>query len=244
LTEISLLKTMEADNHSKAYQLIKVAVLENNPNMLFALGMKLDKPDLNLCFASDTLEDFVNKVREFQPDVAIIDLRIWEDFDAGFVAIEEIRKITSSTACIVYTHYDSLYNFDQAVRLGAKAFVSKHIREKVPLDEVVRMVAKGGTYWDKDLWEKYIRTVARLNGKQDEKSSSETYVTRPRLSKRELDVLQLLDRGLTFDEVAAELVITRNTVDAHTKNIREKLNVNSTRQAVVTARLLGLLDDE
>jgi LuxR family maltose regulon positive regulatory protein len=61
------------------------------------------------------------------------------------------------------------------------------------------------------------------------------------LSERELEVLQLIAKGLTNQEIASRLFLALNTVKAHTRNIYGKLGVNSRTQAVARARALGVL---
>lgn len=61
------------------------------------------------------------------------------------------------------------------------------------------------------------------------------------LSKRELEILQLIDEGLSNQEITKRLVITLHTVKKHSSNIYAKLGVNSRTQAVARARQLGLL---
>jgi LuxR family maltose regulon positive regulatory protein len=61
------------------------------------------------------------------------------------------------------------------------------------------------------------------------------------LSKRELEVLSLMAQGLTNIEIAQQIFISAQTVKVHTRNIYGKLGVNSRRQAVTKARVLGLL---
>ena len=61
------------------------------------------------------------------------------------------------------------------------------------------------------------------------------------LSKRELEVLQLIAEGLTNPEIADRLFLSLNTVKAHTRNIYGKLGVHNRTSAVVTARALGTL---
>ena len=61
------------------------------------------------------------------------------------------------------------------------------------------------------------------------------------LSDRELEILRLLDLGLTNQEIATRLYISRHTVKAHTHNIYGKLGVNNRSQASARARALGIL---
>jgi LuxR family maltose regulon positive regulatory protein len=61
------------------------------------------------------------------------------------------------------------------------------------------------------------------------------------LSKRELEVLQLIAEGLTNPEIASRLYLSLNTVKVHTRNIYGKLDAHSRTQAVAKARALGIL---
>jgi LuxR family maltose regulon positive regulatory protein len=63
------------------------------------------------------------------------------------------------------------------------------------------------------------------------------------LSERELEVLQLIADGLTNQEVGVRLYLSLNTVKSHTRNIYNKLGVNSRTQASNRARTLGLIFD-
>lgn len=64
-----------------------------------------------------------------------------------------------------------------------------------------------------------------------------------RLTSREIDVLQMLAIGLTYEQVSAELGVTLNTVASHVKNIYRKLEVHSARAAVWRALELRLLGE-
>ena len=61
------------------------------------------------------------------------------------------------------------------------------------------------------------------------------------LTRRELQILNLLDKDLTNKEIARELVVTPGTVKLHTKHVYSKLSVNNRRAAVSLGRALGLL---
>lgn len=205
--------------------------MEDNATLVKGMKAELDQPDISVCVVSDSVDQFLNELKLCQPKVAIIDLRIWKDLDAGFVAIAKARTISPDTQYVVYTFYDVVEKFHKGINLGIKAFVSKNIYEK-PLDDVVRIVSNGGTYFG-DLLPKYLDTVREgLNQFEDRGKT-----VKDGLSKKELDVLMLLDKGMTNSEIASKLFVTVNTVKAHTKNIRGKLGAKTTVEAVRLYRL-------
>lgn len=212
---------------------ITVAILEDNATLVKGMRAELDKPDISVCVVSDNVDQFLSELKFCQPKVAIVDLRIWKDLDAGFTAITKARTISPDTQYIVYTFYDIIEKFHKGINLGIKAFVSKNIYEK-PLDEVVRIVFSGGTYFG-DLLPKYLDMV-KENSMQLEFGNTKTS-TAAKLSKKELEVIVMLDRGMTNLEIAEKLFVTINTVKAHTKNIRGKLGAKTTTEAVRIYRL-------
>ena len=61
------------------------------------------------------------------------------------------------------------------------------------------------------------------------------------LSERELEVLQLMTDGLTYNEIAVQIMVSLNTVRTHVKNIYSKLFVHKRSQAIAKARDLNIL---
>lgn len=223
---------------SKERSKITVAILEDNETLIKGMQLELDQPDIHICGVGKEVEDFLAKVKTCQPMIAIIDLRIWRDQDAGFTAIQQAKELSSQTRYIVYTFYDQPEQFHKAINLGIKAFVTKNIYE-ISLDKVVHIVAEGGTYYG-ELLSQYLDRVkegplALDAGRQAGISQ------KSEISGRELEILRLLDTGKTRDEIASLLSISTNTVKAHTKNIREKLAVRTTTEALRLARLRGIL---
>lgn len=232
---------MNMDSPSPTETVITLVILDDNLSVRLGLRVQLDQPDLRILAACDSLEAFMTEIEAHPPNVAIIDLSIPPDLEAGMTAIERVRRVSPATRCIVYTHYDSLENFDRVIRLGIKAFVSKEIKEKMPLGDIIRIVARGGTYYEPDIFEKYIETVESPRAGHAQEADIESRLVALHITDRELEVLELLDQGLDQAQIAKKLVISKFTVKAHTKSLREKLQATSTQEALRMARLRGVL---
>ncbi|MCE9647144.1 MAG: response regulator transcription factor [Chloroflexi bacterium] len=217
---------------------ITVAILEDNQPLTVGLRLELDKPDIQICSTSDEPEKFLLDIKKYHPSIAIIDLRIWSDREAGFNTIEKIREISPDTNCIIYTFIDDLQNFHRGINLGIKAFVSKNIKE-APMEQVLRIVAGGGTYYG-ELLKQYLE---KMKETPSPAANPDTLPapTAAHLSDRELEILRLFGEGKTEDEIAETLTLSIHTVKSHTNNIRGKVGVKTTLEAVRYARLHGLL---
>jgi DNA-binding NarL/FixJ family response regulator len=213
---------------------ITVAILEDNATLVRGMKAELDKPDISICIISDNPDQFLNELKSCKPRIAIIDLRIWKDLDAGFVTITKARELSPTTQHIIYTAYDMIEKFHRGINLGISAFVSKNIYEK-PLDEVVKIVASGGTYYG-NLLSLYLDKV-KESSIELEFDKEEKVPAKDSLSRKELEVLSLLEGGMSTQDVAQKLYVSINTVKAHTKNIRGKLGAKSTIEAIRLYRL-------
>lgn len=212
---------------------ITVAILEDNATMVKGMKAELDKPDISICSIANHVDQFLKQLESCQPRIAIVDLRICQDFEAGFGVIVRAKELSPATQYIVHTAYDMIENFHSGINLGIKAFVSKNIYEK-PLDEVVRLVFNGGTYYG-ELLPQYLKKLKE--NAVPLSFQSEEMPIKGDLSKTELEILELLDQEKSIEEIARERVVSKNTVKAQTRSIRGKLRVKTTHEAVRLYRL-------
>jgi DNA-binding NarL/FixJ family response regulator len=222
-------------NESNNLKKITIVILEDNATLVKGMLAELDKPDMKVCGFSDTVDQFLEDINKHQPDVAIVDLRIWGDFTAGKTGIKKAIDLSPDTAFMIHTAYDDMDKFHEGITLGIKAFISKNIYEK-PVDEIVRIVCGGGTYYG-DFLPAYLEMVkesgTRLAFEKEEQENVKDILT-----STEQGLMQLLEKGYSLEEIAETKSISIHTVKAHTKNIRAKLGVKTTSDAILKYRLI------
>ncbi len=182
----------------------------------------------------------VELTRELQPDVVCLDVEM-PDMDG----LEAARRIVGDpevhAAVLMLTTFDREDYLLAALRAGASGFLLKNSRPE-QLVAGVRAVAGGEGLLAPEVTRAVIaRAVAQGTapwGAQAQPGSRSDPV--PTLTERELEVLRLVARGLTNDEIAAELVLGRSTVKTHVSNVLMKLGLRDRVQAVVFAYEHGL----
>ncbi|HKF14517.1 MAG TPA: response regulator transcription factor [Gaiellaceae bacterium] len=183
--------------------------------------------------ASNGLEA-VDKAARFQPDVALMDIRMPE-LD-GLEATRRILAADETARILILTTFDLDEYVYEALRAGASGFVLKDDPPEQLLG-AIRVVAGGDALLSPAITKRVIKRFARVPQPSPPKELEE-------LTERELDVFRLISRGLSNAEIGQELYITDTTVKTHITHILQKLNLRDRVQAVVLAYETGLFDGE
>jgi DNA-binding NarL/FixJ family response regulator len=210
------------DKSSTVPERIRVLVADDHPVVRTGLSaVIIEQSDLELVADAENGERAVALFREHQPDVVLMDLRM-----PVMDGVEAIRTITAefpAARILALTTYEGDADIRRALEAGARGYLLKDML----LTEVisaVRAVQKG---------ERVIPVaVATRLAEFPERSD---------LSERELEVLQLVARGLSNKEVARAIGRTDETVKIHLKNIFAKLDVADRTEAVTVALTRGLI---
>jgi DNA-binding NarL/FixJ family response regulator len=178
--------------------------------------------------ASDGAEA-IRLVEAFQPDVAVLDIRMPEV--SGVEATRRIKERFPQVRVLVLTAYDDDPYVFALLQAGADGYVLKTASG----DEVVRAVRavhEGGTALSPQVAGKLVRqaTARRPEGAADQVEP---------LTARELDVLRLAAQGKTNRAIGHELGISHRTVQGHLASIYSKLGVRSRTEAVTESLRRG-----
>lgn len=176
----------------------------------------------------------VRVIRELRPDVALMDIRM-----PGLNGIEAIRALFGSPSpvpvrVLVLTTFDLDEYVFEALRAGAAGFLLKDT-PPARLIDAVRVIATGESLLSPGVTRRLIETYVRRPGYPGPVTRSLDGVT-----GRERDVLGLIARGLSNNEIAAELYLTVGTVKTHVSHLLTKLGARDRAQLVIAAYESGL----
>lgn len=198
------------------------------------------QPDLEVVGEAGSGEEALDVVRALAPDVVCMDVQM-----PGIGGLEATRQLVADPAVsarvLMLTTFEREEYLLAALQAGASGFLLKNARSEHLVDGI-RAVAAGDALLSPEVTRAVIeRAVTREREAEPERRMPRG--TPPeQLTDRELEVLTLMARGLSNDEIAAALVVGRATVKTHVSNVLTKLALRDRVQAVAFAYRSGLVD--
>jgi DNA-binding NarL/FixJ family response regulator len=210
------------DEGTKNGARIRVLVADDHPVVRNGLaGVIAQQPELALVAEAANGRQALERFREHRPDVVLMDLRMPE-MD-GVSAIEAIRAEFPDARILALTTYEGDVDIHRALVAGARGYLIKDMLLTDVLS-AIRAVYRG---------ERVIPTAVAAKLAE--------FTPRTDLTDREVEVLQLVSRGLSNRDVAGVIGRTDETVKVHLKNIFAKLGVADRTEAVTLAYSRGIL---
>jgi len=204
---------------------IKILMADDHPVVRAGIrGMLETQDEFQVIAEAENGREAFEQIGKLKPDVVLMDLRMPE-MD-GVEAIGKIKEKYPNVNILVLTTYDTDADIVRAVEAGATGYLLKDApREE--LFRAVRATAKGETVLAPVV-------AARLMGKVRDHGEQA-------LSAREIDVLLLVARGASNQDVAEKLHVSTATVKSHLIQIYQKLGVSDRTAAVTTAIERGVI---
>ncbi|MHA4095559.1 response regulator [Bacillus cereus] len=168
-----------------------------------------------------------------KPDVVLMDLEM-PNLD-GIHATKMIKKKWPDIRVLILSTFQNTERAKEIIRNGADGYLLKSIEAR-ELAESIRLVYRGGTMINQDLFHRMWKENEET-GLFESRSDGKEYG----LTKRELEILELLSQGSRYKTIASTLYLSNGTVRNYASNLYEKLGVKNREEAVQKAKDIGLL---
>jgi DNA-binding NarL/FixJ family response regulator len=200
---------------------IRVVLADDSVLLREGVARLLAEAGFDVVGQSGTADDLLLKVRSYQPDIAIVDIRMPPTHtDEGLRAAQEIRLRHAGVGVLVLSQYvESSYALEllQGSAEGVGYLLKDRVSDVTEFAAAVKRVAEGGSALDPEV-------VSRLVGSRRGKDPLS------QLTVREREVLELIAEGRSNQGIAERLVITERAVEKHVTSIFAKLNLPASEQ--------------
>jgi DNA-binding NarL/FixJ family response regulator len=214
---------------------LRVLIADDQALMRAGFRMILEvEPDLEIVGEAANGREAVAEAGRLRPDVVLMDVRMPE-MD-GIEATRRLLHGNNDTKVVMLTTFDMDEYVYEALRAGASGFLLKD----VPPEQLVagiRSVAAGDTLLAPSVTRRLIQEFVRRPPDTLRSSAPEL----ARLTAREVEVLQMMARGRSNTEIAADFFVSETTVKTHVAHVLAKLGVRDRVQAVVFAYEAGMV---
>lgn len=207
---------------------VRLLLVDDQALLRHALRIAIDRePDLAVVGEAGTGAEAITAARQLRPDLVLMDIRMPE-----IDGIEATRQITNTpelahTRVLVLSMFELDDYVYGALRAGASGFVLKDARPDQLID-AIRRVHHGESLFAPTILTSLIEHY--LDHRTSDRPHGPTQLT-----GRETEVLTLIGRGLSNDDIAAELTVSHNTVKTHISSLLSKLAARDRAQLVIAA---------
>lgn len=208
----------------------KIRIVVVDDHALFRAGLVsllTSIPEFEIVGEAGDGREALSVVREEKPDVILLDVNM--PVMGGVEMVEALQEIDQPRILMltISKHDEDLFG---AIAAGADGYLLKDT-EPDELRRAIHLVADGKSVLSPEVTSRVLKVVSSSHGIPPDVA----------LSKREMDVLKCLAKGMTSAQIAKDLFISENTVKTHVRHILEKLEASNRAEAVSRAIQLGII---
>ena len=200
---------------------VKILIFEDNDKLRESLSVLFQvMEECEVVGDYNNCKDAATIARVYQPDVVLMDIDL--PGESGINGVSMIKEARPHTAIIMYTVFEDDEKLFQCLCAGANGYLLKKTPPTKLIDSIQEVLAGGAP-------------MSPVIARKVLESFLHTKPNQYHLSPREIEVLQLLNKGYSAKMIGAELNISFDTARYHLKNIYQKLHVNCGKEAIVKA---------
>jgi len=221
-------------NESKNKNGAGIMIVDDHPFVRYGLKQLISaEPDLAVCCEAGSCREALETLETSNPDLAIVDLSLKDG--SGIELIKDMRKKYPSVPVLVLSMHDESLYAERALKAGAKGYIMKQEGTEI-LVKAIRSILSGQIFVSRALSSKLITKKAGYS------SASEDSCVEC-LSDRELQVFELIGKGLKTSSIAELLNLSVKTIETYRGNIKMKLDLTDAselfREATLWVASLG-----
>ena len=203
----------------------KIRIIIADDHQLFRNGLKIllnSFPEFEVAGEASNGREFLELLKSVQADIALMDINMPE-MD-GIEATRKGIRINPGLSVIALSMYGEEEYYYKMVDAGARGFLLKD-SDISEVKEAILTVVKGGSYFSQEL---LYHVIQKIKHREQETKSAN-------LSKREKEILVKICEGLSNQEIAEALFISKRTVDKHRANLLGKTSSKNTASLILFA---------
>lgn len=205
----------------------RLLVVDDVPLFRAGLTSALRDAGFDVIGEAETAEGAVAKAESLLPDLVLLDVLM--PGLSGLEVVEKLTAVSPESKVILLTGSESEEDLLAAIKAGARGYIVKDMPFPQLVDSIAA-ITKGGAVVSSQMAGKLFDVTRQLLRHQELLAAR-----KPTLTGREIEVLQLVARGMTSKSIGGELFISENTVKNHIRNILDKLGLHSRNEAVLYA---------
>ncbi|HRI33189.1 MAG TPA: response regulator transcription factor [Saprospiraceae bacterium] len=193
--------------------------------------------ELNIILECTNEADALKKLNSETLDLIFLDLNLQQT--DGIRLIPKLKELFPKIKIIIVSMSTDVKLVREAFQKGADGYLSKN-SDYEDLSLAIEEVMEGKIFFGKGIESTY-RTIADQNKLSSAPVAINRFTAKYHLTKRELEILEMISQGKSSKDIASELFISKETVNVHRKNVMRKLEANSALSLVKIARDFNLI---
>ncbi len=206
-------------------------ILDRHPLWLDALERLLERVGVTVVGTTTSPAEALELIEETRPTVFITEYDCLEQSEEGVASLRRVAASNPNVHSVVLSTQDDAASIEAAFAAGAAVYCVK-TAEAEDLASAIRQAFNSSVYYSSSNGQ---------SGRSSEPTPSRQSAEDPGLTKREVEILQLVAEGYSNSQLAKMLWVTEQTVKFHLSNIYRKLDVANRTEASRWAQLHGLL---
>lgn len=193
----------------------RILVVDDHPIVRLGIRQMIGAdPGLSVCCEAESARAALQLAEQSKADLAIVDLSLGDV--SGLELIHQLHEVVPDLPVLVLSMHDEALFAERALRAGARGYIMKH--EAIDgLVDAIRQVLSGRIYMSERMSQNILERV----GHEELPSGGRL----GNLSDRELEVFEMIGRGLSTAAIADQLGVSVKTIETYRSNIKNKLNL-------------------